>query len=568
MTEEEGNNRAAYTAFLYIAMEDAIEVLRGILLWCVNACINAEKTDTTLADVQEGFVTREQLEYIARCLSQPGFMLPYAAEGGDDIRSFMENYFQVQLMAAGQPAEMEAGVFPMFPDFCMTLCHNGQETEVETGDKKTENFLSDGEAGIPMAELVFSDYICMVARSVLQEIMENCEEIQQVKELEKQLSEEIVRKLFGMTARFMLGGLSLPAPEDEEGQKNQPLYKLTGQLFSLPELQREDDYEITLSSSRKSPAICFVGSRCGQEQSVTVKLDKSEIERIEDLQRQVFSPALEEAPQEAQLYMDIPRSYSLESRLNWERSVYLFPEPLRGVSIVRKFPGEYMPEEPDNRIYLENQFQLVGYRLTEENGFMPAEALSPIGPTDQEAHAGDWCYDFVIPLAKHVEGGQENNPYSGLGQTAKLQLEWQDIFGCRVKGDSYSVEFPLCYTDELIVFSKWPGCLENAKLGAAFYKKVKYQLEQPSVKLFLHNSLYLSEDGASYEELETDKQFFVDYAAALQDYLCWCCLYLQAEIEGNPSSEYYDYSVTYQPAAAAQDVIKLWVYFNVGQQLP
>lgn len=830
------DNGAAYVASLYIQKEDAGELIKGILLWCVNACINADKKNTTVDDVLNGTVTKEQLQYIQDVLTETDDTLVYHADGMD-IYSFINHYFSFELSEPGGEADLEAGAFPMFPEFKMRLIYNGDEQTIDFGDislcdksyvemvqKQIREMAIDleeqesdaqlnavrKETQIAMAELIFTDYIGMIAQNVLQAMLDVCAESQSVSKLSELLTDEDINRILGMTSRFMLSGLSLPSMREGESGKTVPLYELTGQLVRLPKLELGDDYEIMLFSEEKQENICFIGMHGQNTESVSIKLSDDEISRIQNLQGITLNPEMVEEPKAAPLYRDISRVYSLEKGIKWDSAIYFLPTPLQemikenpgtrltlnsskhgeihdfttavllnveirvigqlngtayeivgtdeqgieilqkllkymkekgsgfvqeyyflyspdqtnskfvsqnpedvtaaivktnlstetnpadsvwymenkvlnpaeefleqlweasivrtggfylyyhakhapevfpdsifdeygcgtikllvtcqntvqefincvlpmtnmaeenesfyillpdvlerraivspgnaGITLVRKNPGEYMPVEShlfsdsaecktQDVVYMENQFQLIDYRIIGDDNFLSVESLSPAAPVDDPEHQGDWTYDFVVPLSKHMENGDPENPYSGIGRTAKVELGWKDIFGCRAgdRAKNYIVEIPLLYTDSLISFSKWPGIttdyhfthnsrieicfqfhydsskyvytpglsveevqqrLNYAQMDGLLYQKIRYQLEQDATAISMHNSMYLDKDGQQYMELPVDKQFFIDFVEQIQEYLVNCILYLESVIDGNPKQEY------------------------------
>lgn len=166
-----------------------------------------------------------------------------------------------------------------------------------------------------------------------------------------------------------------------------------------------------------------------------------------------------------------------------------------GFQTKRSNPGASNAANADE-VYLEHQFNLLGYSLKAGGGFLAQpEALLPIGPTDQEdqdANSGQspasqqdddtapWAYQAVIPVYKFtadwsgdklasVMAGDENlmlppaqeDPYAGLGGTAHIGLKWQDMFGNQVNtaisAPDHDVLAHVGYIDAVIGIHQWPS---------------------------------------------------------------------------------------------------------------
>ncbi|MFT5264256.1 MAG: hypothetical protein ACI8YQ_003002 [Polaribacter sp.] len=168
------------------------------------------------------------------------------------------------------------------------------------------------------------------------------------------------------------------------------------------------------------------------------------------------------------------------------------PSGVLGFEIDRDYPGQYTPPVAgadgivpppsiaEDKIYLENQFNLLGYQLQDietSRNIMPIGATDDLGEDDikavknntyEAAEGGPWKYTGVIPFHKFVASSlpatpglpaPENDPYAGIGETAKIQLNWQDMFGNEIGTpiDSELLSPVNQYTDPIIGLSLWPA---------------------------------------------------------------------------------------------------------------
>lgn len=172
-----------------------------------------------------------------------------------------------------------------------------------------------------------------------------------------------------------------------------------------------------------------------------------------------------------------------------------------GIQATRSYPGEYKPVTPypipananstqEDIIYLNTQFNLLGYALLGSDGFNPQpQSLMPVGPTnhasqDEMEHfesglaAEDgtkpWEYHWMLPVARFAKtyptAPTPNNsafpavtgsPYAGLGELASVQLNWQDMYGNIINTlmaqPENAIITPIGYTDDLIGLDTWPS---------------------------------------------------------------------------------------------------------------
>lgn len=94
------------------------QIARGALLWTLNAYLNRDKEDTTLAEILACDVTIDQLNEIYCYLTQKDVLEPFTEEA---VLDFLQNFFlfQVQIPPAAtandQSSDEQVSVFPIMP---------------------------------------------------------------------------------------------------------------------------------------------------------------------------------------------------------------------------------------------------------------------------------------------------------------------------------------------------------------------------------------------------------------------------------------------------------------------
>lgn len=164
-------------------------------------------------------------------------------------------------------------------------------------------------------------------------------------------------------------------------------------------------------------------------------------------------------------------------------------------------PDDYKVTDPDySKIYLDNLYNLLSYKVIGNADFEPSEIGLPSGPgtsqsQDQLLGKEDaspiedelWVYNPVIPLAQFAKPNsfmelpaenpvgypagypqKEDNPYLGIGGQAQVHFDWVDYYGNNTitpfSDPSLDPQTPLnnppvqiAYTDELKGLGKWPS---------------------------------------------------------------------------------------------------------------
>lgn len=126
--------------------------------------------------------------------------------------------------------------------------------------------------------------------------------------------------------------------------------------------------------------------------------------------------------------------------------------------------------EIDARKQLAELYNLLSDRIENENGFEGTNSALPISPDTLEG-TSDWIYDSVVPVfpfappsavTSDTTPAARQDPYNGIGNTAPLNFNWQDLFGNWIDSDVNDQDwpdkgFPLGYIDNLIALDQWPS---------------------------------------------------------------------------------------------------------------
>ena len=159
------------------------------------------------------------------------------------------------------------------------------------------------------------------------------------------------------------------------------------------------------------------------------------------------------------------------------RIVRADPDPGANDPVVND-PAAAGPGQDDPRTKLSVLFNLVGYRLTGDpaSGFAASADGLPVGPAQPTtgplnhaltavADQDPWTYQKQIRVdrfarAGAVRLGDLQDPYAGVGTTARFGWQYQDVFGNRLLPQR-TVDVDVRYTDELIAVSQWPAVLAD-----------------------------------------------------------------------------------------------------------
>lgn len=158
-----------------------------------------------------------------------------------------------------------------------------------------------------------------------------------------------------------------------------------------------------------------------------------------------------------------------------------------------------MREAGDDAAQLSNLFNLLTYGIDDNTGFGKSIRGLPIGPTeeaDQNAQ-GKWRYRQVIPIypsAKQplpVIGGDDLNPYSGVGSDVLIGLDLLDLFGNPIITDKplLPLTAKALYFDPLIGLESWPA------VSASYVVSPANDVGTLSATLSFTKSAFLDDNG-------------------------------------------------------------------------
>jgi len=188
-----------------------------------------------------------------------------------------------------------------------------------------------------------------------------------------------------------------------------------------------------------------------------------------------------------------------------------------GLQARRVVPDEpNWPQDPGSygKLYLEQIYNLLGYRVYTNPWFELANMGLPMGPTESAAPdkaaeklqrpadkaAGDtWQYQQAMPYWRGAIEGKDksaavdlpdakNSPYHGIGSVLQIDFAWQDLFGnvavsalddpaIAAGSPPNKPPIPIGYTDALVGLGRWPSV-------ASSYR-VFLQGEQPTLRFEL-----------------------------------------------------------------------------------
>jgi len=139
--------------------------------------------------------------------------------------------------------------------------------------------------------------------------------------------------------------------------------------------------------------------------------------------------------------------------------------------------NEALGAQADPATALQVLYNLVGYWLNAEGGFVESPEGLPTGPTTDRNQAPNaalrvtasgtppWSYQRVLSIAQYAAQqpapgpvpGQD--PYAGLGTSAQLGLEYYDLYGNRcLPADAVGpLDVGVLYRDPIFGLGQWPG---------------------------------------------------------------------------------------------------------------
>lgn len=132
---------------------------------------------------------------------------------------------------------------------------------------------------------------------------------------------------------------------------------------------------------------------------------------------------------------------------------------------------ENLPPEVQDKIQVENLFNLLRCRVDEKGGFAKSIWGLPVGPTDDKPseitnksssdQPDKWIYRQMIPAYRFSVSEPNitsNSRYAGVGKKIHLNFEALDLFGNLFPGDGLpDLKTELKYFDRLRSITEWPG---------------------------------------------------------------------------------------------------------------
>lgn len=158
---------------------------------------------------------------------------------------------------------------------------------------------------------------------------------------------------------------------------------------------------------------------------------------------------------------------------------------------------------------LSELYNLLAYRIAAGDGFERTNSALPVSPATPEGST-DWIYESVVPVypfatpSANPDPGvpdPRQNPYNGIGKTAELNFNWQDLFGNWIDSDLQNQDWPnqgfaVLYTDNLIGLDQWPSVTSDYVIGSGV------ETPELSITLRFNAETYLpSGDGTDPDEV-------------------------------------------------------------------
>ena len=364
---ETGASGPQYVAMLYInsgTTDNSLASLtEGVLYWAINAMIGNTSDNTGLTWLQGQDITADQItQLLCYFNTRPDNVAPFNYENSsnNDIKTFISTYFKLNISAvdANTSTDMDASVFPIIPELSLNTDYNGTKGTAIEFDKKTmtgtQNYISDmsdllaamgvdyesqvtkdayapsdcdnitdpnyeDQPNLSFPTFIFTDFIALAAKQMLQGALDYLNQqdglTAKVSDVVTNTVTSTAQTIGGMSSRFMLHGLRLPAPPIAASGTITPLYMLTGQQITIPSaIKKGDTYSVELKDSGNA-WIDMVG---GTNDTLTITIDDNEIQHIIDVGGIKLAPTLISGPSAIVNYNDTPQSFSLGNPSVWQ----------------------------------------------------------------------------------------------------------------------------------------------------------------------------------------------------------------------------------------------------------
>lgn len=151
------------------------------------------------------------------------------------------------------------------------------------------------------------------------------------------------------------------------------------------------------------------------------------------------------------------------------------------ISVYAYEPGTFAfyLEEEKNKSEIQEQYQMLGYQVLENESFLASNESRPVISQETEEGTG---YSQIVPAYCFAKGGSEN-PYGGIAGGSSLKMDFRiiDILGNKsALGQTW--EIPYGYTDPLLPITVYPHTkctydLEKTEEGYVFSVTFQYVKE-------------------------------------------------------------------------------------------
>ncbi|GIQ61343.1 hypothetical protein Flavo103_44780 [Flavobacterium collinsii] len=427
---ETGSAGPQYASMLYINTDpndnSLAALTEGVLYWALNALIGNTSENTGLNWLKEQTITADQISTLLCYFNtRPNHVAPfnYINATNNDIRTFFSTYFQLNIRAvdATQEGSMDAAVFPVVPELILNTDLNGTvgtpvnfATQNMTG---TQNYISDitvllassavdyqsnitaeyydssdcsnvsdptyeEQHNLSFPTFMFTDFVALLAKQALQAAADYLDKqgtpSAKVSDVVSNAVTDSVQGIGGMASRFMLHGLRLPQPPDASKGVTQPLYVLTGQQIAIPSaLKAGDKYSVLL----QNPNASWITMVSGTNNTLTITIDDSEIQHINDVAAITLSPTLSYGPTALINYNDTPQTFSLGAPALWQ------------------YPGDYYPGITNQPVIWKLPSNLTTIFAEEGNWLFDVKTLTTTDTGTTKAIVKNYTWGTVVNFA-------------------------------------------------------------------------------------------------------------------------------------------------------------------------
>jgi hypothetical protein len=426
-----------YNLVFYTDTANSLPALsRGLLYWCISALLSHGRAGSPQSWLDVQNITALRLETLL-CFfdTRADNIAPfnYANKQEHDIVSFLKTFFSIQITPAeaSLQQELEASIFPVLPALSLQTDYKGNKSTPVDFSKKSmtgnTGYISDitnilrmlstdpetqltadyygnicddvtnpdyePQQDLSMATFIFTDFIALIAKTILQDALDHMqdnglEEIKVADLINAVITPAAITRIGGMSSRFLLYGLRLPAPPDAGSGIIQPLYTLTGQQFSLPQtLATGDAYSIIISKN-----VAWI-----ELKNSTITINNEEIIRINDIRKTILAPVLQAGSPALMInYRDTPLAFTMGSPAVWQ------------------YPGDYfngISEHPLIWTFPRNLTEVLAAHSGEDLPFSLL-SITPDGNKNEIVHKR-WATGIKISVQQISTGSLPDTPLAG-----------------------------------------------------------------------------------------------------------------------------------------------------------